>query len=63
MRLSRRLTGVLLALVLAGVLAPTAFAGKRNNPAPAPQTQVTQPAPTIAAPGLGASMMDIEALR
>ena len=31
MRLSRRLTGVLLALVLAGVLAPTALAGKRNN--------------------------------
>ena len=61
MRLSRRLTGVLLALVLAGVLAPTALAGKRNNPAP--QSQVTQPAPIIAAPGPGVSMMDIEALR
>lgn len=32
MRLSRRLTGVLLVLVLAGALAPGALAGKRNPP-------------------------------
>jgi hypothetical protein len=56
MRLSRRLTGVLLVLALAGALAPGALAAKRK---PAPPT-----APTYVAPDSGiASMVDIEALR
>jgi hypothetical protein len=54
MRLSRRLTGVLLVLAFAGALAPGALA--RKAPPPAPSTQV--------APGFGvAAMVDIEALR
>ena len=59
MRLSRRLTGVLLVLVFAGALAPTALAGKRKPPPPPPS-----PAPTYVAPGpITTSMVDIEALR
>jgi hypothetical protein len=55
MRLSRRLTGVLLVLVFAGALAPGALAGKRNPP---------PTAPAYVAPGPGStSMVDIEALR
>jgi hypothetical protein len=56
MRLSRRLTGVLLVLAFAGALAPGALAGK---PKPAPSAP-----PTYVAPGSSvASMVDIEALR
>ena len=59
MRLSRRLTGVLLVLVFAAALAPTALAGKRKPPPPPPS-----PAPTYVAPGpITTSMVDIEALR
>jgi hypothetical protein len=58
MRLSRRLTGVLLVLAVAGALAPGALA-KRKPTSPASAT-----APTYVAPGSGfASMVDIEALR
>jgi hypothetical protein len=57
MRLSRRLTGVLLVVALAGALAPTAFAGKKAAPAPSP-------APLTVTPGLVVvAMVDIEALR
>jgi hypothetical protein len=56
MRLSRRLTGVLLVLVCAGALAPTALAGKRKPPPPPPPTYVA-PEP------ITTSMVDIEALR
>jgi Tfp pilus assembly protein FimV len=72
MRLSRRLTAVLLVLVVGGALAPSALAGKKSNPAPAP-TPVVAPAPAPApAPAVTpapapepvrASMVDIEALR
>jgi len=59
MRLSRRLTGVLLVLAVAGALAPSALAGKRKPP---PATSPT--APTYVAPDGGiAAMVDIEALR
>jgi hypothetical protein len=61
MRLSRRLSGVLLALVLAGVLAPTALAGRKGNTAPSPA--VTAPAPVVAPAPVFTSMVDIEALR
>jgi hypothetical protein len=54
MRLSRRLTGVLLVLALAGALAPTALAGRKATSAP----------PPAVAPGTAVvSMVDIEALR
>lgn len=55
MRLSRRLAGVVLVLALAGLLAPTALAGKKGNAAPSPVG--TAPAPIFT------SMVDIEALR
>jgi hypothetical protein len=59
MRLSRRLTGVLLVLAFAGALAPGALAGKRKPASPAPSTS-----PTYVVPDSGvASMIDIEALR
>jgi hypothetical protein len=59
MRLSRRLTGVLLVLAFAGALAPGALAGKRKPTPPAPPTSST-----YVVPGSGvASMIDIEALR
>jgi hypothetical protein len=61
MRLSRRLSGALIALVLAGVLAPTALAGKKGNTAPS--TVVTAPAPVAAPAPVFTSMVDIEALR
>jgi hypothetical protein len=62
MRLSRRLTGVLLVLVFAGALAPGALAGKRS-PAPPPPT-APAPAPVYIAPDSGmVSMVDIEALK
>jgi hypothetical protein len=55
MRLSRRLTGILLVLAFGGAFAPGALAkGKPAPPAP----------PTTVAPGSGVTMMvDIEALR
>jgi hypothetical protein len=54
MRLSRRLTGVLLVLAVAGALAPSALA--KRNPPPTSPAQV--------APGsISTSMVDIEALR
>jgi hypothetical protein len=56
MRLSRRLTGVVLVLAFAGALAPGALAGKRK-PAPAPE------APAYVTPGQNTYMVDIEALR
>lgn len=56
MRLSRRLTGVLLVLVLAGALTPTALAGTPNW-TPPPVATVVIPEPAVA------SMIDIEALR
>ncbi len=60
MRPPRRLTTVLLALVVAGAVAPTALAGKRNSPPAAP----APPAPTYVAPSpITISMIDIEALR
>jgi hypothetical protein len=67
MRLSRRLTGVLLAFALAWALAPTALAGKRTTSAPPPAVVAPTPsvpaAPTAAPdPGI-VSMVDIEALR
>ena len=60
MRLSRRFTGVLLVLALAGALAPTALAGKKGPAAP-----VSSPsAPSTVAPSTSiASMVDIEALK
>jgi hypothetical protein len=62
MRLSRRLTGVLLVLVFAGALAPGALAGKRS-PALFPPT-APAPAPVYIAPDSGmVSMVDIEALK
>jgi hypothetical protein len=57
MRLSRRLTGVLLVFALAGALAPTALAGRKATSAPLPA------APTAAPGTVVASMVDIEALR
>jgi hypothetical protein len=61
MRLSRRLTGVLLVLVFAGALAPGALAGKRK---PAPPLAPSTPSPTYVAQAYGAaSMVDIEALK
>jgi hypothetical protein len=58
MRLSRRLACVVLALALAGALAPTALAGKKSPPALTPvSTPVVAPSP------VGASMIDIEALK
>jgi hypothetical protein len=54
MRLSRRLTGVLLVLVFAGALAPGALAGKRKPPPTAPAYVVH---------GQHTYMVDIEALR
>ena len=60
MRLSRRLTGVLLVLAFAGAFAPGALA-KGKPAAPAPPAPTTIVAPT---PGSGVAMMvDIEALR
>ena len=61
MRLSRRLSGVLLALAVAGVLAPTALAGKKGNAAPSPV--LTAPAPVVTPEPVFTSMVDIEALR
>ena len=61
MRLSRRFAGVLLALAVAGVLAPTALAGRKGNTAPSPA--VTASAPVVAPAPLFTSMVDIEALR
>jgi hypothetical protein len=57
MRLSRRLTGILLVLAFAGAFAPGALAkGKPAQPAP--------PTTVAPAPGSGVTMMvDIEALR
>lgn len=64
MRLSRRLTGVLLALALAGALAPTAVAGKRKPPPPPPPPPPTVVAPEpVAGDPYTASMIDIEALK
>jgi hypothetical protein len=61
MRLSRRLTGVLLVLVFAGALAPGALAGKGK---PSPPLAPSAPPPTYVAPGGGVvSMVDIEALK
>ena len=57
MRLSRRLTGVLLVFALAGALAPTALAGKKATQAPPPVV-----APTATGTAF-VSMVDIEALR
>jgi hypothetical protein len=54
MRLSRRLTCVLLVLVFAGALAPGALAGKRKPP---------PTAPAYVATGHHTYMVDIEALR
>ena len=67
MRLSRRFTGVLLVLALAGALAPTALAGKKNPAAP-PAPVVSSPsAPSTATPIAPdpdiAAMVDIEALK
>jgi hypothetical protein len=57
MRLSRRLTGILLVLAFAGAFAPGALAKGKPAP-PAPPTTVAP------APGSGVTMMvDIEALR
>jgi len=56
MRLSRRLTGVLLVLAVAGALAPSALAKRAPSPTPV--------GPAYVVPGSGtASMVDIEALR
>jgi hypothetical protein len=57
MRLSRRLTGVLLVFALAVALTPTALAGKRAPSAP------PAAAPTVAPGTAVVSMVDIEALR
>ena len=60
MRPPRRLTIVLLALAVAGAVAPSALAGKRNPPPAEPAL----PAPTYIAPtSISTSMVDIEALR
>jgi hypothetical protein len=56
MRLSRRLTGVLLALAFAGAFAPGALA--KRTPAPPASPTVVAPADSGVA-----SMVDIEALR
>jgi hypothetical protein len=61
MRLSRRLSGVVLVLALAGVLAPTALAGERGNTAPS--RVGTAPAPVVAPAPVFTFMVDIEALR
>jgi hypothetical protein len=64
MRLSRRLTGVLLVLVFAGALAPGALAGKRPPAPPPPTAPAPAPAPVYIAPDSGmVSMLDIEALK
>lgn len=64
MRLSRRPTTVLLALVVAGALAPAALAGKKWSPPPQPAPTYVAPAPTYVAPApISTSMVDIEALR
>jgi hypothetical protein len=60
MRHSRRLTGVLLVLALAGALAPSALAGRLRPPKPS----VAPLSPTVVAPApVTVSMVDIEALR
>lgn len=60
MRLSRRLTGVLLVFALAGALAPTALAGKKSPAAPVSSLS----APSCVAPSTSiVSMVDIEALK
>jgi hypothetical protein len=61
MRLSRRVTGVLLVLVFAGVSAPGALAGKRTPPAP-PEIAAA-PVVVIAPEPAYVSMVDIEALK
>jgi hypothetical protein len=59
MRLSRRLTWVLLVFAVAGAVAPSALAGRKNPPAPPPASS-----PAVVAPApVGMSMIDIEALR
>ena len=60
MRLSRRFACVVLALALAGALAPTALAGKKRPPAP---TSGSTPTTVVAPSPVGASMIDIEALK
>jgi hypothetical protein len=60
MRLSRRFACVVLALALALALAPTALAGKKSPSAPTP---VFSPVPIVAPSPVGASMIDIEALK
>lgn len=66
MPLSRRLTGGLLVVAVAGALAPTALTGRKATPAPAVAS--TAPAPLQAhsidpADSGFLSMVDIEALR
>jgi hypothetical protein len=61
MRLSRRVTGVLLVLAFAGVLAPGALAGQRKPPPPQP-VAVT-PVVVVAPEPAYVSMVDIEALK
>jgi hypothetical protein len=64
MRLSRRLTGILLLLVLAGALAPSALAGKRRSPAPPPVVAPTAPlVSVVASEPAFVPLVDIEALR
>jgi hypothetical protein len=62
MRLSRRLTGVLLVFALAGALAPTALAGGKGTSAPPPAVAPTAPSVVAPEPAF-VSMVDIEALR
>jgi len=57
MRLSRRLSGVLLVLAFAGALAPGALAKRKPS-------AISPTAPTYVAPSSGTALMvDIEALR
>jgi hypothetical protein len=58
MRLSRRVTGVLLVLVFGGVGAPPAGAAPNQPPPAAPQ-----PAVVVAPESAFVSMVDIEALK
>jgi hypothetical protein len=60
MRLSRRLTGVLLVLALAGALAPTALAGKKSPAAPV--SSPSAPSTVVLSTSI-VSMVDIEALK